>query len=296
MNLRDVQIFAEAADLGSFTAVARARHSDPSSISRVIAGLEDELGVKLFDRTTRRVTLTPAGELYRSRVVPLIEEIERLSAKARDAAARPSGTLRLSAPVALGQRLILPRLKHFREANPDLRVECLLTDATPDIAAERIDLALRLTPAVTGDLVSTELADTGMRAVASPGYLAGRAAIFAPRDLANHDCLLPPEAEFGSRWLFRDRTGQSVAQAVEGTVSVTSLTGRLAAAEAGLGIALLPGWLVDGMILSGALGHVLPDWNVTATQTEGAIWIAYPAREVLPGKTRAAMEFLRRAV
>ncbi|MBF9029450.1 LysR family transcriptional regulator [Rhodobacterales bacterium HKCCE3408] len=296
MNLRDVQIFADAAASGSFSATARSRGIDPSSVSRAIAALERSLGVKLFDRARRQVRLTRAGELYLSRIVPLIEEIERLSDKARDDRARPTGTLRISAPVALGQRLILPRLTAFRRDFPDVRVECILTDATPDVTAERIDLALRLTPPAAEDLVATRLTDSGMRAVADQSYLDRSDPIFAPADLLHLDCLLEPDTEFRSRWLFRDRDGNTVAQAVTGSVAVTSTGGLLGAARAGLGIALLPGWLVDPLIAEGELAHVLPDWEVTATRAEGAVWMAYPARDVLPMKTRAAMEFLRRAV
>ena len=116
MDLDDLTLFAETARLGSFAAVAKSRGTDPSTISRKLAALEDSLGVRLFQRTTRSLSLTEAGDLYLTRALPLIEELTRIGAEARETRARPRGTLRLTASVTFGQAMILPLLPAFRAA------------------------------------------------------------------------------------------------------------------------------------------------------------------------------------
>ena len=296
MNLRDVQIFAEAAKLGSFAAVARARGSDPSQVSRAVASLEKALDVQLFRRSTRKITLTEAGQLYLARVVPLIEEIERLGAKARDEAQAPSGVLRLAAPVAFGEQIILPNLGQFRESNPGLRVECLLTDAAPDFDGARIDLAFRASPPVDEQLVAVSLCQSGTRLVASAGYLRRRPAPLRPADLSVHDFVLPEAAGGRALWQLRGKTGAAHSQDVVACVSVSTPGGLLAAVREGLGIAALPGWLVQEPLLTGELVQVLPDWDATVHRAEGAMWMVYPARDLLPQKTRLAMAYFSHLV
>ncbi len=151
MDTRDLALFAETARLGSFAAVAKLRGIDPSAVSRAIAGLETDLGLRLFQRSTRRLSLTEAGDSYLARALPLIEELARIGTEARAAHSVPSGTLRLTASVTFGQARLVPLLAGFRARHAQVGLECLFTDANLDLVAERIDLAIRLAPATEGN-------------------------------------------------------------------------------------------------------------------------------------------------
>jgi DNA-binding transcriptional LysR family regulator len=270
-------------------------------VSRAIADLEVELGLRLFQRTTRSMTLTEAGELYLTRVEPLIEEL----ARAREAAAQvsgaltgaligaPRGLLRLTASVTFGQMRIVPLLGAFRARYPDLQVEGVFTDANVDLVADRIDLAIRLAPVVEGDVIAAKLMDTRYRVVASPGYLAAHPPIARPTDLSAHKVLLFTIKAFRTRWLFRDPGGREQAVPISGDITLSPAGSLLAAALAGLGPALLPDWLVDDAIAAGSLVRLLPDHAVTATTFDTGAWLVYPSRAYLPNKVRVMADFLR---
>jgi DNA-binding transcriptional LysR family regulator len=295
MDLADLILFAETARAGSFAAVAKARGTDPSTISRRLAALEETLGVRLFQRTTRSLSLTEAGDLYLTRALPLIEELTRIGAEARDTRARPAGTLRLTASVTFGQRMILPLLPAFRQAYPEIRLDCLFTDQNLDLVADRIDLAIRLAPAVEGEVIAARLMTTRYRVVASPDYLAAAPPLDKPEDLARHRLLLFTIRPFRSRWLFRDASGTREVP-VTGDITISPAGAILDAALAGLGVALLPNYLTDPEITAGRLTRLLTPWEVTATSFDTGAWMVYPSRSFLPLKTRAMIDFLTAAL
>lgn len=293
MNLAALELFVAVAHRLSFAAVAKERGIDPSSVSRAIADLEAELGLRLFQRTTRTMTLTEAGAVYFARIEPLVDEI----AGARDAAAqmvgKPRGTLRITASVTFGQARIVPLLGAFKALYPDLDVECLFTDANVDLVAERIDLAIRLAPFIDGDLIAAKLMDTRYRVVASPGYLAAHPAPRRPADLADHRVLLFNLRAYRSRWLFRNASGEVESVPIDGDITLAPASALLEGAVAGLGPALLPDWLVDAAIADGRLIDLFPGHQGTATSFDTAAWLVYPSRAYLPGKVRAMADFLR---
>jgi DNA-binding transcriptional LysR family regulator len=295
MDLADLTLFAETARAGSFAAVAKARGTDPSTISRRLSALEGTLGVRLFQRTTRSLSLTEAGDLYLARALPLIEELTRIGQEARDTRARPAGTLRLTASVTFGQTMILPLLPAFRQAYPEIRLECLFTDQNLDLVAERIDLAVRLAPAVEGDVIAARLMTTRYRVVASPAYLASAPPLDRPEDLARHRLLLFTIRPFRSRWLFRDASGTREVP-VTGDITISPAGAIRDAALAGLGVALLPNYLTDPEITAGRLTRLLTRWEVTATSFDTGAWMVYPSRSFLPLKTRAMIDFLTAAL
>lgn len=296
MNVADLTLLLDVARLGSFAAVARMRGVDPSSIGRAVSGLETELGIRLFERTTRRMELTEAGDLYVSRLGPTLEELERAREEASAMSSAPRGTLRLSASVSFGQHVIVPLLRAFRLRHPRVTVEAVFNDANVDLIAERIDLAVRLAPQVSGDLIVTKLHDTRYRVVASPEYLASSPPLERPRDLSGHRAILFPFQPFRSSWIFRDGSGALVEQAVDGDLILSPAGVIRDAALAGLGPALLPDWLVAADIAADRLVRCLPGWDVTATTFDTAAWLVYPSRSYLPGKTRAMIDFLKAEV
>jgi DNA-binding transcriptional LysR family regulator len=297
MNTHQMILALEVARRGGFAAVGRYRGHDPSSVSRAIGELEAELGLRLFQRSTRRLAPTAEGALWLARIEPLVEELERAGEMARDVALGTGGELRgllrITASVTFGQARIVPLLAEFMKRHPGLQVEGVFTDANIDLVADRIDLAIRLGPAVSGDLIASKLMDTTYRVVASPAYLAKAPGLARPDDLMAHRVLLFDIAAFRSRWRFRDTAGAVSEVPVDGAITLSPAGSLLAAALAGLGPALLPDWLVDDDIAAGQLTDCFPALRCAAANFDTAAWLVYPSRAYLPSKVRAMIDFLR---
>lgn len=294
MDLSTLQLFCDVARIGSFAGAARLRDLDPSSVSRAVAGLETELGIRLFQRSTRRLSLTEAGAVYLTHAEAVVGELEQARDSARAVSQGPAGTLRLTTSVAFGTLRVVPLIERFRAAFPDLRLELLLTDSNVELVADRIDLAIRLAPYPDGDLTGAKLLDTRYRVCASPGYLAAAGGLERPTDIAGCRALLLGLPEHRTGWLFRDRAGKVTEVPVGGDIVISSVLALRAATIAGLGPALLADWMVDDDIAAGRLVRLFPDHEVTATSFETAAWLLYPSRAFLPAKVRVTIDFLRR--
>lgn len=291
MDISLLDLFLHVARQRSFAAVARDRGLDPTSVSRAVAGLEARLGVRLFERTTRAMVLTPAGEMYLARLPAMVEDFERLADEARSMRTDPVGTLRLTASVAFGEHCLAPLLPAFRREFPRLRLELLLTDANLDLVADRIDLAIRLGPGHRGDVEAVGLFNTRYRVVASPDYIRARS-LERPADLSAQSCLLLALPAFRSRWIFRDADGTQKVP-VSGDVIASNVLMLRAAALRGLGPALLADWLIGSDLRDGRLVDLFPGHDVTATGFETAAWLLYPSRDYLPRKTSQVIAFLK---
>jgi DNA-binding transcriptional LysR family regulator len=296
MDLAALSLFVDVAHRGSFAATAKEHDLDPSSVSRIVAQLEADLGVRLFQRTTRRMTLTEAGDLYLARIEPLMDELRRAGDIAQNVSAGPSGTIRITASVTFGIRRLVPLLGLFRERYPALKVDALFTDANVDLVAERIDLAVRLGATVEGDLIATKLVDTRYRVVASPHYLETAPPLNVPSDLLAHRCILLNLRAFRTRWRFRDAKGVISEVPVDGDITLSAAIALYDAALAGLGPTLLPDWLVDGAIRDGLLLNPFPTHAVTATTFDTGAWLIYQSRSYLPGKVRVMIDFLKEQI
>jgi DNA-binding transcriptional LysR family regulator len=298
MDIEALRIFVQVARRGSFAIVARDRGTDPSSVSRTVASLEDELRVRLLQRSTRRMTLTEAGAKYLARIEPLLEELDQARDEALATSAKPIGTIRVTASVAFGQKCIAPLLPKLRTAFPALGVDLLLSDTNLDLVSEGIDLAIRLGPSQDSALIGVKLFDTRYRVCASPAYLKDcgqhKRPLAAPTDLALHNCLLLNLPDYRSRWLFRDAAGTVSAIVVHGDVVISNPLVLLTCTLDGMGPALLVDWLADEALANGSLVDLFPDYAVTATNFETAAWLLYPSRTYLPTKVRIVIDFLRK--
>ncbi len=293
MNIGALKQALQVARLGSFAAVARAGDVDPSLVSRATASLEAELGFQLFQRSTRRLTLTEAGALYLDRVEAIIDELDAAREAAMSIHAGPRGLLRLTASASFGEICLSPAVPGFRAAYPDLRLELIFTDRNVDLVAEQIDLAIRLAPAIEGDLVCTKLFDTRYRVCASPDYITRMPALNAPSDLQAHDALLFALPGYRRRWLFRDGRGRTQDVLVNGGIITSNAMTLRQGMLNGLGPALLADWLIDADLKAGRCVDLFPHHEVTATSFETAAWLVYPSRRFLPNKVRCMIDFLR---
>ncbi|WP_170431528.1 LysR family transcriptional regulator [Ruegeria arenilitoris] len=292
-----LRTFSGVARLGSFAAQAREVGLDASAISRQIALLEASLGVTLFERTTRRLSLTDAGRLYLERALPLLDALDEVRDETRDVVAEPSGLLKVTTSVAFGERWLLPRVPAFRAAFPKIDLELRLTDSVVDIAAEGIDLALRLGPRVEGALVAAKLFDTRYRVVASPDYIARAGRPATPADLPAHDGLVFAIPRFREGWMFRQGpTGKVVRASPRPAVVISNALGIRRACLDSVGIALLADWTVGDDIERGGLMDLFPDHEVSATDFESAAWAVYPSRSYVPARLRVFIDHLKSVV
>ena len=293
MDIEVLKTFVEVMRQSSFAAVARERNVDPSSVSRTIAGLEKELGIRLFQRTTRRLSPTEAGITYFNRIEPLIAEIQQAQEMAIAVSGQPQGTLRVTASVSFGLKCIIPFLAEFEANYPELAIELLLTDARLDLIAERIDLAIRLGLLEDSSLIARRLMLTRYSVCGSPDYLQRHPQLNQPQDITQHNCLFFPLADYRTRWLFKDEQGEIQAVPVKGRTVISNAIALQECAIAGMGLALLPHWLVDSEVTAGRLIRVFPNYEVTATNFATSAWFVYPSRNYVPLKVKVFIDFLQ---
>jgi DNA-binding transcriptional LysR family regulator len=297
MDSLALKTFVDVARLGSFALAARERGLDPSGVSRTVAALEDELGVRLFQRTTRKLALTEAGYRYLARISPLVDELDQAHEEALSISKginnQALGTLRMTASFSFGTIQLAPLLPEFHRLHPQLKVELLLTDANLNLVNDRIDLAVRLGSQFEGDAVLTQLMRTRYRVCASPGYIAQHGQLHSPAELSQRRCLLLTLPEFRHEWRFRDAQGYVQSVPVDGDIVISNLLALRRCAIDGMGPILLADWLANEAIADGSLIDLFPHLHATATSFETGVWLLYPTRTYLPLKVRVMVDFLK---
>jgi len=208
-------------------------------VSRIISGLEDEIGVRLFHRTTRTMSLTEEGENYLKRVELIFSELKQVTDEAQIASGKPKGVIRITSSVAFAEKKLIPLLLKFKQTYPDLKPELILTDENLDLTTNRIDLALRLAEGIEGDYVVSRLQTTKYHVCAAPSYLDQHSEVSQPNDLSKHECLVFSMPEFRSSWFFQDSSGNVDETEITPGIIISNALALRKAALAGLGPALL---------------------------------------------------------
>jgi DNA-binding transcriptional LysR family regulator len=293
MEIDVIRTFIEVMRAGSFAIVARDRGLYPSSISRAIGGLEEELGVRLFHRNTRRLSPTEAARAYFDRVAPMIDELERAALVAADSDEIPRGTLRMSVPVTFAQERIVPLIPEFAQRYPEVSLDLVLTDAVVDLVEQRIELAIRLGRMADSSLISHRLSSVRYVVCASPEYLRRRGRPKVPSELEGHECLRCSDPAHGPRWRFRQGNRGESAVLVRGRVMACNAIALRSCAVAAMGIAILPHWHIGEELGNGALVEIFPEYQATPSEFDIAAWVLYPSRSYLPLKVRAYVDFLK---
>ena len=293
MNHDHLRLVVEIAQHKNFSSVAKLHNLDPSSISRIVQSVERELGVRLFQRSARHVALTDAGGAYLARVGHLLEEMDAAADAAKSLEAQPRGELRITASVAFGQACLVPLVPEFARLYPDIVLELILTDANLDMVAERIDLALRLSPRMAQDMVRVKWFESGYKICASPSYIAQHRPIRNVGNLSEHRWILFGHPQPQCEWRVRDRSGVERQLVVKAAATVSNGLAQRELALAGLGPALLPIWLAAPELSAGRLVNLLPSCRATPSDFGGTAWLLYPNRTFLPTKTRVMLEFLQ---
>ena len=297
MDTRLFDHFLDVAKLGSFAAVARKHTIDPSIISRAISQLEKDLGVRLFQRTTRSLALTEAGQRFKLGIEGVVDELDHIRETLGTLASEPEGPLTITASVAFGQTMIMPLLQRFLATYPKIDLCLKLTDQNVDMVGEGIDLAIRLAPPLEIDVIASKLMTTHYAVCASPDFLEGLThRLDSIHDLTALDTVCFDIPNFRERWVFQNDEGIQTKVRVTPRVTISNALGVKEATLKGLGAALLPNWLIKQNLEAGDLIRLFPDYQVTATVFDTAAWLIYPSRSFLPRKTRLAIRFLQQTL
>jgi DNA-binding transcriptional LysR family regulator len=293
--LAAMRAFVRAVDLGSFSRTAAEAGIKVSTVSRYVSELEADLGAALLNRSTRRLNLTEAGRTFYERAVQIVADVEDARSTTASLNAHPQGLLRINMPSAFGRRHVMPHMKDFLLAYPQISIDATLTDATVDLIETGADIAVRIGALVDSSLVARKLAPHRRILVASPAYLAAHAPLDQPADLANHQGLLFALQPAGA-WYHRPlrRPDEAPADvAVSGHLRTNDSEALRDAALAAMGIALLPTWLVGDDVRDKRLVSLLPDreWLI-APGPERAIWAVYPPKKVVSPKVKVFLAFL----
>ncbi|MGE7472491.1 LysR substrate-binding domain-containing protein [Bosea sp. NPDC003192] len=287
-TLANLESFARSAELGSFSEAARRLSLTPAAVSRNVAMLERNLGVRLFQRSTRRLTLTEAGERFRQAIGGNLEALQAAIAEAASGAAEPAGTLKVSLSPTFGTTHILPLLPDLLARYPRLRPEWHFENRQVDLVAEGYDAAIGGGFDLAPGIIARALAPAHIVAVASPAYMAGRTAPVDPAGLGHLDGIVMRSRNSGRirHWAMRDAAGTEMTAIQLESIVVNDPMAMREAARLGLGMAMLavPDVLPD--LESGALIRLLPRWYADA----GAISLYYASRTLLPAKTRVFVE------
>jgi len=249
--------FIKVAESGSMAAAARRLDCSRAQISKQIGELEKAFGVRLFERSTRSQRLTPSGEIFLQHARRALAAVDETTVAMRNTGEMPSGVLRVSASITFGRIFIAPLLPRIVEAYPELRCELVLTDQLVDLAADDIDLALRLTRQPPQDAVARKLVQLRRVVCATPAYLAQHGEPRTPPDLMAHRCMDVPGPDRAGIWQFVDRSGEEITVPVSCPFRFNHVECVLDAVLAGQGMAVLPTYLVAGMLADGRLRSLL---------------------------------------
>lgn len=287
MDITDeLKAFVATAQSGSFTAAARQLGVSNRLTSKYVAELEARLGVRLFQRTTRKVGLTPAGEDLLARAPALLGDLDDLLAEVAEGSRGLTGVIRISAPVTFGELYVGSMLGRFAQDNPGLTIDLRLSDRYADLASEGIDLAFRIGRSEMLSLKQRKLGELRSRVVASPDYIAARGRPERPEDLEHHICIVDTNRRVPRRWVFRKDGTELVAQ-VQGRFHVNSARAAAELAAAGLGIAYAPRFAICDGLDNGSLVELMQSYTVDSA----AVNAVYLEGRALPRKIRALIEF-----
>ncbi|MEM7727921.1 MAG: LysR family transcriptional regulator [Pseudomonadota bacterium] len=286
-----LRVFVRVADLEGFSKASRDLGMATSSVTRQVDALEEHLGVRLFNRSTREVNLTPAGETYYTHATQLIEAALEAERCVSEAGGVPKGVLRVTAPVAFARLHIAPTLSSFIRDYPDVQLVLDATDSIVNLVEDRIDIAIRMGDLASSSLIARKFAPHRRVVCASPDYLGEHGEPATPQDLAQHRCLDFDFSDGVTDWLFR-RGDETLSLPISGPVRANNSEVLREAAISGAGLIMMPTWLVGEDVEVGRLRRVLPDWECGHGSTESTIQAVYlPNRRGSP-KVRAFIDHL----
>ncbi|GAA5234219.1 LysR family transcriptional regulator [Verticiella sediminum] len=288
----DMLLFAKAAQLRSISAAARMLDKPKSTVSRAIMRLENALGARLMDRSSRNVALTDAGRVFLQHCHRVSQEVTAGVAAVGELQGNVRGRLRVAVPTTFGLALLSSLVAPFLLTYRDLTLELRLTDRSQEQIEERFDVTVRAGPLPPSSLIARELGTNRYGVYASPAYLAAHPPILEPQDLAIHRVVDSFSGAEAGWWGFRNKEGDTRVQ-VQPRADINDALMRREAAVQGVGPAIVPTWIATEAVRAGRLRPVLPDWVSTRTLTIFALW---SGREHMPPRLRVFIDYLVDAV
>jgi DNA-binding transcriptional LysR family regulator len=288
-DLEGLAIFAKVAELRSFSAAATDLGLSKPTVSKAVGRLEERLGARLFNRTSRRLALTDAGRALLTRAARVLSEAEAAESEARAQSAVPRGLVRLAVPMSFGVREVAPALPDFFAQYPDMSVDLHLSDAIVDLIGEGFDLALRIAALPDSSLLARRLCAVPRVLVAAPSYLKAHGTPKHPRDLTAHACLGYAYLPAPDVWRFTNKAGEEVTVRTSGPMRANNADALMPALLAGYGLAVQPLFLVREDIAARRLVALLRDWSLP----EIALHLVVPPGGPRPARIQALTEFLR---
>jgi DNA-binding transcriptional LysR family regulator len=281
-RFEELSALVSVVEQGSFSAAAERLDIAKSAVSRRVTDLEARLGVRLLNRTTRRLNLTESGRVLHERAVRILADWEEAEQLVSAQSSRLSGPMKISTPLGFGLRYLGPVVAEFARGNPDVQLEVDLSDREVDLIAEGFDLAIRIGRLADSSLVAKRLTMIDMVCVASPAYLAAHGRPETPEALREHRSLRYTLARWGSTWRFKDENGRIRQVRIQASLAANNGDHILQACSAGLGVALLPIFIAHEGIRDGRLEIILADYRVDPV----GMFLVYPPGRYLSRRVR----------
>jgi DNA-binding transcriptional LysR family regulator len=286
-DFEGLAMFAKVAEEGSFAAAARAMGVSVATVSRGVARLEERLGARLFNRTSRQLALTEFGGTIAEKAGDIYRQAEEAESAARELSIQPRGLVRLAVPMSFGLRWVAPLLPGFFKAYPEVSIDLHLSDATVDIVAQGFDAALRIAALPDSSLVAKRLCPVSQLLVASPTYLERHGRPTHPRDLVDRPCLSYAYRARSDVWRFVNDAGEEEPVTPVGPLRVTNSDALLPTLLEGLAIAELPEFIAGEYLADGRLESILKDWHLT----KGGLYFVTPSARARPAKVTALADY-----
>ena len=285
--LAAMKLFMRVVEAGGFSQVARQTGNTQPTVSRTVAALEDHLGVRLLNRSSRAVTLTDDGHQFYSMAGRALEAVAEAEGSVGSRRGGPAGLLRLGTSVAFGRMHVAPRIPAFLKRFPEVEVQLLMNDAFVDLVGEGLDLAIRVGDLVDPTLIARRIGTTRRVTVASSEYLERRGVPAIPADLAGHECVIYTRLATGSRWHFAGPDGPIMVD-VHGRFQADNSEAVREAVISGAGIAVIPVWMFTDEIETGRVRIILQEFE----PKQLPIHAVYPSRRQVSAKVREMIDFL----
>jgi DNA-binding transcriptional LysR family regulator len=283
-----IRLFIRVVETGSFSKASGSLGITQPTATKHVAALERRLGARLLHRSTRGVTPTEVGAAYYDKCKAIAAQLDEADNLALLMQARLGGTLRVSTSVAFGRRVLTPLVLQFMRLHPELQVELSFEDRYVNLVEQGIDVAVRMGRLADSQLGARYLGTNPWVLVAAPAYLAARGKPRRPADLSQHAALVYSSVQGDERWHFTAADGRTEAVPVRGPLRSNNLSALLAAARAGLGLALLPRYVAHDSLRSGAVQPLLERWALPAQEVHAV----FPSPKMLPGKVKSLCDFL----
>lgn len=281
--------FVEAARLNNFSRAAERLGMKASTVSRYVKDLEADLGIALFNRSTRALKLTEGGQTFLHHAVKVLEALDEARSAATSLNQQPRGVLQLNAPPAFTRHHIVPALEDFRALCPEVQVHISCQEAQVNLIDAGVDLALRIGSLADSTLKARKIAEVHWVLCAAPGYLRQAGVVDHPAQVQGWRLIAGKADPVALHWTCQ---AQSLVEHYVPSLVITDIEARLIAAQAGNGVALLPTWLVGQALGEGTLVPLLADWQCAPATAPAALWFVYPPKRIVSSKVRSFIDFM----